>query len=158
PRFSFHAPDGARKPREEIEPFGRLADLCTRDVLINTSGEDAARQSHMHYVRSKLELPDASDAVLDEEVRKRDATPGKGPEEWLGWNLQPLFKRRSNVAQSRHVAVKRLAFPASTAARHGQPPDDSQLQAQMPYHDSLQDDVREAGMQLLRDAVARGLP
>lgn len=112
PRFSFHAPRGSQSPQSGIEPFGEVVGLCNSEMMINCCSERAARQMHHLYARSKLRdrgfvCPRGSSL---ETCLKAHDTITESPNEWLLWENLPLYKRRSNLAEKRHIPIKLLAL------------------------------------------------
>ncbi|MGQ8366429.1 NAD-binding protein [Glaciecola sp. 1036] len=97
----------------QIQPFGSLESTLNGSALLNNKNETLAEKSHHLYARAKLGLRDLSDEEVNQRIELHDAQ-SQDSSAWLHWVNQPLFKRRSNFTEKRHIPIKLLALGGET--------------------------------------------
>ncbi len=94
---------------QQIRSFGAIRKNASFDQLIDSSKEALAKRSHEMYAKTKLGLESEDPRAIVMALEKHDQQESN-PNAWLNWVNQPLFKRRSNFTEKRHIPMKLLAF------------------------------------------------
>lgn len=157
--LSFYSPRWIGLKETKIQPFGELSKLCSVHIMINDALEQSSKYTHNTYAREKIsdhasdELPPNS---IDKALLSHDINIDN-PDEWLLWENQPLYKRRSNMAEKRHIPIKLLAFnlkPSDLAIPHERI--SSLGEHKLPYLERL-DDVKDSAEILFYEAQKKGI-
>jgi len=89
----------------KIIPFGSLKTCSSHEHIILTSHENAARYSHEKYSIMEIGLENVIDGNLTEALHLHDEST-QDSSKWLLWENLPLYKRRSNCIEKRHIPIK----------------------------------------------------
>lgn len=157
PAFAYHAADGHSFVHPCLAGFGDTSELCKADMIIDGRWEQACRLSHCDYARGKLGTPEALDAdgpALEWLLREHDYME-EDSNRWLLWENLPLYKRRSNLAEKRHITNKLQTFGLGRDDLKG-PADGAPLASRLPCIEELPE-VRASAGRLAWAAQGRGL-
>lgn len=89
----------------KIKAFGAVEYSASYQQLILGDNEQLAKKSHESYAKTELDLTNASNDELNNNIKAHDKRC-ENANSWLLWVNQPLFKRRSNFTEKRHFSIK----------------------------------------------------
>lgn len=146
--FHYYNKQGHNIQHKQIQSFGSMQHIASYSQLIDSEKEVIAKRSHEMYAKSKLNIDTHGDKGVEASLEKYDQLQSNSGD-WLNWVNQPLFKRRSNFTEKRHIPIKLLAlgndFPEKLFSLSVQQKTKTNI-AFLPYIDQF-DDLNKALIQ-----------
>ncbi|MGC0120027.1 NAD-binding protein [Pseudoalteromonas piscicida] len=125
---------------DQIKPFGSLENTLNVAGILNNTAENLAQKSHHLYAKAELGIAQLPNEQANTIIEQHDAKT-QNPSLWLHWVNQPLFKRRSNFTEKRHIPIKLLALGATFTPSlvKDDSPTQEPFNAELPYLEEFTD-------------------
>ncbi len=107
--FHYYNKHGHNIQHKQIQSFGAMQHIASYSQLIDSQKEIIAKRSHEMYAKNKLNIDAQENQSIEASLEQYDQLQSNSGD-WLNWVNQPLFKRRSNFTEKRHIPIKLLAL------------------------------------------------